>query len=108
MHHIFELRTAVVAAQGICVQSCAERELRASLKFFLQDLKNNPTLRSNTTFIDLYEEYRIIDEELILAVRQYNAVVRSYNKAINTFPGGVIAKMCGHASRSYFDLHGAL
>lgn len=51
-----------------------------------------PELKANTTFVNLMDQLKSVENDITNARKYYNASVREYNNLISTFPGSLFAK----------------
>jgi len=63
-----------------------------------------PELKANQNFLDLQDELSNIEEQIQLARRYYNAVVRDLNTKIESVPSNIVANMFHFEKREYFEL----
>jgi len=66
--------------------------------------ENYPDLKANTNFLSLQEELTEIETEVERSKRYYNATVRDYNIAVESFPGNIVANSFGFPKRSFLEL----
>lgn len=93
------METAIPRAKAI-----AEDDLRYSLKtlFFLSE--SYPNLKADKSFARLQTTLADIEDAIQLARRYYNATVRNYNTAVDTFPGNIIARHYNFTKKEYFSI----
>jgi len=60
-------------------------------------------LRAVESFADLQKQLSQIEEQVQLARRYYNAVVRDLNTRIAQFPTNIVAGMFGFKAREFFE-----
>ncbi len=82
----------------------AEQDLSRALLSLFAVAEAYPELKANENFLHLQEELSAIEDEIQLARRYYNATVREYNIAIQTFPRNIVASMFGFKEYEYFDI----
>ncbi len=94
------------AIAGGSVQERAEAEglLSGALRSLFAVAEAYPELKANTNFLQLQESLSKIEDDIQMARRYYNAVVRDYNAAIETFPGNLFAGVFGFTPRHYFEV----
>jgi hypothetical protein len=88
---LIKLRTAVTSARSEIDNALSKRYA-------------SPDLRSNTDFGRLQDGPGMAGDNVTAAARDYNAVVREYNLAIETFPADVIAKCFSLNKAELFDI----
>lgn len=82
----------------------AENFLQSTLKSLFALAEAYPDLKANQNFLDLQDELSNIEEQIQLARRYYNAVVRDLNTKIETVPSNIIANMFHFEKKEYFEL----
>jgi len=82
----------------------AENFLQSTLKSLFALAEAYPDLKANQNFLDLQDELSKIEEQIQLARRYYNAVVRDLNTKIETVPSNIIANMFHFEKKEYFEL----
>jgi len=63
-----------------------------------------PDLKANTTFLELQDSLRTVEDEIQLSRRYYNGAVRNLNVAVETFPSNLVADKFGFFQAEYFEL----
>ena len=81
----------------------ANEELSSALNRLLVVVENYPELKSNTNFIQLQDELAGTENRIAIARRDYNEVVKEYNKTIKRFPKNLLAGMFGFEEKEYFE-----
>jgi LemA protein len=74
-----------------------------TLKSLFAVAENYPQLRAVESFTDLQKQLSQLEEQVQLARRYYNAVVRDLNTRIAQFPTNVIAGLFGFKAREFFE-----
>ncbi len=82
----------------------AEQDLSRALLNLFAVAEAYPDLKANENFLHLQEELSAIEDEIQLARRYYNATVREYNIAIQTFPRNIVASIFGFREYQYFEM----
>ena len=85
----------------------AENILQSTLKSLFAIAEAYPDLKANQNFIQLQTELANIEEQIQLARRYYNAVVRDLNTKIESVPSNFVASMFNFQKREYFELESA-
>ena len=112
MTHERETLEAVTKARQMAVQITgdvvkraeAENMLTQTLRSLFAVAENYPQLKANENFLDLQQKLAEIEEQIQLARRYYNAVVRDLNNTIDMFPSNIVAKIFHFQHREYFEL----
>ncbi len=82
----------------------ADAALETSLAGLYAVAEAYPDLKANEQFLELQQGLAGIEDDLIGARRYYNALVRRYNDAQQTFPGVVFAGVFRHEPAEYFQI----
>ncbi len=82
----------------------AEQDLSRALLNLFAVAEAYPDLKANENFLHLQKELSAIEDEIQLARRYYNATVREYNIAIQTFPRNIVASIFGFREYQYFEM----
>ena len=64
-----------------------------------------PDLKANQNFLDLQNQLKTIEEDLNMARRFYNGVVKEYNEVIQMFPSNIIANIFGFTNKPFFEVN---
>ena len=99
---VTEARSKAMSATTVSEKIAADKELTTVLQGFRRITENYPELKANTNFLDLQNQLRVIENELVNARKYYNANVRELNKKIKGFPSLIIAKCMKLQQREYF------
>ncbi len=66
-----------------------------------------PDLKASANFLHLQRALNEIEEQISASRRAFNAAVASYNNAVETFPGSLVASSFGFARRDFYQADGA-
>lgn len=102
--NIAKLRTASMNATTVEQKSEAELGLTQSLKTLFAVAENYPELKANQNFLVLQQELTNVENQIQLARRYYNGVVRDYNIRIRVFPASIVATMFHFTAKPFFEL----
>ena len=80
-------------ARSVEEQSKAEDNLRIQLNHLIAQTGNWPELTANHSFKKLLEAIETVENEIGLARRYYNALVREHNIRCEVFPSSVFASL---------------
>ncbi len=103
LESVVEARARTVDAKGPAQQGEAEAELGGSLKTVFAVAEAYPDLKADKSFLDLQEELSVLEEDIAFSRRFYNAQVRKFNTAQQTFPSVLVAKLLGFREAEYFQ-----
>lgn len=102
--NVTKARTAAMGAQGAAEQGAAEDMLSGALKSLFAVAEAYPDLKANQNFMELQKELSDTENKIQAARRFYNANVRDFNTATQTFPSNIVAGMFGFSAREFFEL----
>ena len=91
--------------KGMSVDEMVESEASMSKAFgeINAIVENYPELRSSSNFMMLQQSITETEDDLQASRRSYNATVSEYNKAIDTFPSCLIAKLAKAEKADFFE-----
>src|SRR6187397_175459 len=109
---VIEARGAAVSAQsagpaGAAQSAQAENFLTGALRQLFALVENYPDLKANQNVLELQEELTTTENQIGFSRQHYNASVREFNTAVQTFPTVLIASMFGFRERDYFQIEEA-
>lgn len=112
--HETETLEKVIAARNIAAgartpeeKMSASANLTGSLKTFFNVVSESyPELKANTNFLDLQNQLKQLEASLENARLYYNGQVKTFNTAIELFPGNIVVKGMGeeYKKRPYFEI----
>ena len=101
---------SVTAARTACMNATtpeqraeAENVLTGTLKTLFAVSENYPDLKANQNFLELQGELRDTEDKISYMRQSYNDTVMTFNNAIQTCPGVLIAGPFGFKARELFD-----
>ena len=101
---IARLRSQWAGATTPADKAKASTSLEGSLGRLMVVLENYPALKANEGFLKLQDELAGTENRISVERMRYNEAVRSYNMAIQRFPGNLVAGPLGFAKvDSYFQ-----
>ncbi len=101
---VVEARSRAMQATTPEAKAEAENFLQSTLKSLFALSEAYPDLKANQNFLELQAELARIEEQIQLARRYYNAVVRDLNTKIESVPSNIVANMFGFQKKEYFEL----
>lgn len=107
LEQIVEKRSAAINAASPAQKAAAENDLMQSLKSLFALSEGYPDLKASNNFIELQNSLNTVEDDLQNARRYYNATVRNYNTAVDSFPSNLIARQFGFAKKEFFDIDDA-
>jgi LemA protein len=99
-------RSRAQAAQGPAEQSAAEGILGQALGRLLAVAEDYPELQADENFRQLQEQLGETENRIAVSRQVYNDTVLTYNTAIQTFPGLLVAGPFGFPRKDFFELEG--
>lgn len=102
IQEVSNARAKLSGAQGPSAKAEANGELNTALSRLLVITENYPNLKSDQNFRALMDELAGTENRLVVARKDYNESVQSYNTAIRTFPASMMAGPVGFGSKEYF------
>lgn len=104
LEEVTEMRAKAMQSVGPNQAAKSENVLMASLGKLFAVVEAYPDLKANENFLQLQGQFRDLEDNIESARRYYNAVVRDYNTAIETFPSIILASMLGFKPGEFFQL----
>ena len=101
---VVQARNQAMSASSPGEKAQAENFLQSTLKSLFALAEAYPDLKANQNFLDLQNELSNIEEQIQLARRYYNAVVRDLNTKIESVPSNIVANMFHFDKKEYFEL----
>ena len=99
-------RARAQAAQGPAEQSAAEGLLGQALGRLFAVAEAYPELQADENFRQLQDELAETENRIAVSRQVYNDTVLTYNTAIQTVPGVLVAGPFGFARKEFFELEG--
>lgn len=101
---IIELRTHAVASKNVSDTIAANKELDQTLKTFMVNVENYPTLLSNQNFIKIQESLMDLEANIAAARRFFNTAIVDYNESIQMIPGNIVASLMGLKEKEIYTI----
>jgi LemA protein len=99
-------RTRAQSAQGPAEQGAAEGLLGQALGRLFAVAEAYPELQADENFRQLQDELAQTENKIAVSRQVYNDTVLTFNTAIQTFPGLLVAGPFGFAKKDFFELEG--
>ena len=103
---ITSLRTsAMQVAHGKDIKKAiqTENELSGKLNQLMVNVENYPTLKSDSTMVNVQEALENVEEHIAASRRFYNSAVRVLNDTVQVWPMSMIASMVHIKAYPYFE-----
>jgi LemA protein len=101
---VVKARNEALKAQTPAEKSKAEAALTVALRGLFALAEAYPELKANINFLELQKQLSEIEDNIQLARRYYNAVVRDYNILCESFPSLIVANLFGFTKRDFFEI----
>lgn len=105
LEKVTELRNKAMSSGNAQDKSQIEPQLTQALKTVFALSEAYPDLKANENFKELQAQLMLVEDNIQLARRYYNGVVREYNISISTFPSNLVAGSFGFKYVPYFELN---
>lgn len=92
---VIKARNLAMNATGVQEQDKADKAFEGTLKSLFALSEAYPDLKANTNFVSLQNQLSKLEGEILQARKYYNAVVKTFNTTIQTFPNSLIAGLFG-------------
>lgn len=103
LENVTKARTSAMNLSGGSTgRAEAENALSGALKTLFAVAENYPDLKASTNFGQLQSELSNLENEIQGARRYYNASVREFNTATETFPSNIFAGIFGFKASDFF------
>jgi LemA protein len=100
---VIQARGAAQAAKTVDEQAQAESLLTGALRQLFALAEAYPQLRASQNFTELSEELAETEDRISVARQIYNDTILTYNNAVQTVPGSLVAGVTGFQPRQYFE-----
>jgi LemA protein len=101
---VTEARSMAMKATTPAEMAKAENMIRDTLKSLFAVAEAYPELKANQNFIQLQSQLQDLENNIEMARRYYNAVVRDFNILIESFPSNLIASTFNFKQAELFQL----
>ncbi|NCC03109.1 MAG: LemA family protein [Proteobacteria bacterium] len=101
---VARLRAEATKASSPFERGHTESLLTTALGQLLAIVENYPELKADKNFLDLQQTLSEIEEQIQFARRYYNATVRDYNIAAQSFPSNIVASLFRFQPAAFFEL----
>jgi LemA protein len=91
LENVTKARAGVLSAQGVVERAQTEDVLSGALRSLFVSVEAYPELQASVSFKTLQDQLVLLENDIQSARRYYNATVREFNTAIQTFPSSIIA-----------------
>lgn len=81
----------------------AQEGLSGALSRLLVTVERYPDLKANQNFLQLQAQLEGTENRIAVERRRFNETVGTYNKAIQVFPGAMVANLTGFDEKGFFE-----
>ena len=82
----------------------ADKQMTAAVRSLFAVAENYPQLKANTNFLDLQDQLKSMEGEIAQSRKYYNATVREFNIAIQSFPTSIVARKMRLEKASLYEV----
>lgn len=100
---ITELRNQALQTGNSVDRANLDAQLAGSVKGLIAQVENYPELKANASYLHLQRSWSESEEQIAAARRTYNSNVTTYNDAIMTFPGNVLASVFSFKAKTVLE-----
>ena len=100
-------RTAAMNSTSIDEKIANENALSGTLKSLFAVAEAYPQLQANANFLDLQQQLKMLEDEIANSRKYYNAVVRTMNTKVESFPSNLVASIFGFKKQPFFEVGSA-
>ena len=104
LENVTQARNTAMGATNAKNKFAAENMLTGTLKSLFAVAESYPDLKANTNFLDLQRQLQAVEDEIAMSRKYYNANVREYNVAVQSFPNNIVAGITGFKEEPYFEV----
>ncbi len=104
LEKVVKARQMGMSANSVKEHEVADNILSQALGKLFALSEAYPDLKANSNFLNLQEQLGEIEDSIQNSRRYYNAIVRDYNTAIESFPDVLIAKKFNFTTKEFFEL----
>jgi LemA protein len=81
----------------------AQAGLSGALSRLMVVVESYPNLKANENFLDLQSQLEGTENRIAVARERFNDAAKTYNVAVRSFPGNIMAAIAGFKEKPYFD-----
>ena len=104
---VVQARNMASGASTIEDKQRLEGDFANTLKSLFAVVENYPNLKADAQFINLQDQLSGLEGEIANARKYYNAIVKTFNTMVQSFPSNILAGMFGFAIKPYFEVDDA-
>ena len=104
LQSVIEARSKAQSATTPAEKIEANAQLTQTMRNFNMVMERYPELKANTNYLDLQNQLKLIESELVNVRKYYNATIKQFNTKIRIFPASIIAGMMKLEKQPYFEI----
>lgn len=101
---VTEARAGIQKADGVNERIQAEQKLDSILKGINIQVEAYPELKADKNFMELQNQLSQLEDQLSAQRKFFNDQTRTYNTAVESFPGNFVAGMYDFKSEPYYEV----
>lgn len=102
LEKVIQARNKAMASDNIDEKQANENMLSGTLKSLFALSESYPELKADSQFLDLQKQLQKVEEDIANARKYYNAVVKTFNTKVESFPSNVIASIFNFEKYPFF------
>lgn len=108
LENVIQAREGAIASRGsVTAQAHNEEKLGGALMNFMARAEAYPDLKASDEFANLQSQLTDTEDKIAAARRLYNANVRDFNAALQSFPSGTLGRAFGNTDQPFFQVEDA-
>ena len=104
LENVIQARNMASSATSTEGRIQGENMLNGTLKTLFAVAENYPDLKANANFMDLQKQLRSLEDEIASSRKYYNAVVKTFNIKLESFPSNLIAGIFNFTKKPMFEV----
>ncbi len=102
LENVIKARNMAISAQGLEERSQSENMLSGTLRSLFALSESYPQLKADSSFLELQNKLTGVENDIAQSRKYYNAVVKSFNIKVESFPSNLIAGMMNFRKYPFF------
>ncbi|MCL2884933.1 MAG: LemA family protein, partial [Oscillospiraceae bacterium] len=103
LEQVVALRNQAAAASTDQEKIQLNNQLSGALSRLLVTVEAYPELKANANFLDLQNQLKDTEQKIAISRQIYNDSVTKYNRALQMFPGNIVASMFHYERKEYLE-----
>ena len=101
---VINARNSGLNASTLEDKDLQSKNLTSDISHLFAVAENYPELKANENFMSLQNSLMKIEDEILMCRKYYNAVVKHFNTATETFPSNIIASIFHFTRQTYLSV----